>query len=77
MGLDLLAGPARVGRNTVMRAAWTRAHRKGSVVALAPSAAAAAVRADELCCGSAFESSCLCGVGHPVVGQVRRTCVAR
>ncbi len=73
MGLDLLAGLARVGRNTVMRAlkcAWTCAPRNGSVVALAPSAAAAAVRADELCFGSVFESSCLCGVGRPVVGQL-------
>lgn len=49
--LDLLVGPAGAGKTTAMRAlhaAWTRQHGKGSVVGLAPSAAAAQVLADDL-----------------------------
>ena len=44
--VDLLVGPAGAGKTTTMRAlvrAWTRAHGRGSVVGLAPSAAAAKV----------------------------------
>ena len=49
--LDLLVGPAGAGKTTAMRAlhtAWTRQHGKGSVVGLAPSAAAAQVLAADL-----------------------------
>lgn len=44
--VDVLVGPAGAGKTTTMRAlvrAWTRAHGRRSVVALAPSAAAAKV----------------------------------
>ncbi|MCB0906472.1 MAG: relaxase domain-containing protein [Nocardioidaceae bacterium] len=56
--VDLLIGPAGAGKTTAMRAlqdAWTRQHGKGSVVGLAPSAAAAAVLADDL--GTACENT--------------------
>ncbi|WP_286929901.1 MULTISPECIES: MobF family relaxase [Aeromicrobium] len=49
--VDLLIGPAGAGKTTAMRAlqdAWTRQHGTGSVVGLAPSAAAAAVLAGDL-----------------------------
>ena len=49
--VDLLVGPAGAGKTTAMRAlttAWITAHGKGSVVGLAPSAAAAQVLADDL-----------------------------
>lgn len=49
--LDLLVGPAGAGKTTAMRAlhaAWATAHGPGSVVGLAPSAAAAQVLADDL-----------------------------
>jgi hypothetical protein len=49
--VDLLVGPAGAGKTTAMRAlhnAWTLEHGKASVVGLAPSAAAAAVLADDL-----------------------------
>lgn len=49
--LDLLIGPAGAGKTTAMRAlreAWTQQHGRGSVVGLAPSAAAAQVLADDL-----------------------------
>ncbi|WP_407343381.1 MobF family relaxase [Pengzhenrongella phosphoraccumulans] len=49
--VDLLVGPAGAGKTTTMRAllaAWIGQHGAGSVVGLAPSAAAAAVLADEL-----------------------------
>lgn len=49
--VDLLIGPAGAGKTTAMRAlhqAWTRHHGRGSVVGLAPSAAAAQVLADDL-----------------------------
>ena len=49
--LDLLVGPAGAGKTTAMRAlhaTWTRQHGKGSVVGLAPSAAAAQVLAEDL-----------------------------
>lgn len=49
--LDVLVGPAGTGKTTAMRAlllAWTAQHGAGSVVGLAPSAAAAAVLADDL-----------------------------
>lgn len=49
--IDLLVGPAGAGKTTAMRAlhsAWTTAHGPGSVVGLAPSAAAAQVLADDL-----------------------------
>ena len=49
--LDLLIGPAGAGKTTAMRAlreAWTQQHGPGSVVGLAPSAAAAQVLADDL-----------------------------
>ena len=49
--LDLLVGPAGAGKTTAMHAlktAWTKAHGKGSVVGLAPSAVAAQVLADDL-----------------------------
>ncbi len=49
--LDLLVGPAGAGKTTAMRAllaAWTAAHGHSSVVGLAPSAAAAAVLAEDL-----------------------------
>ena len=49
--VDLLIGPAGAGKTTAMRAlhrAWTQHHGRGSVVGLAPSAAAAQVLADDL-----------------------------
>lgn len=49
--LDLLVGPAGAGKTTALRAlhrAWTQQHGRGSVVGLAPSAAAAAVLAEDL-----------------------------
>ena len=49
--VDLLIGPAGAGKTTAMRAlhrAWTQQHGRGSVVGLAPSAAAAEVLADDL-----------------------------
>lgn len=49
--LDLLVGPAGTGKTTTMgalRQAWERSHGAGSVIGLAPSAAAAAVLGDEL-----------------------------
>lgn len=49
--VDLLIGPAGAGKTTAMRAlhaAWTAEHGAGSVVGLAPSAAAAQVLAEEL-----------------------------
>ena len=49
--VDLLIGPAGAGKTTAMRAlyqAWTSVHGKGSVVGLAPSAAAADVLAHDL-----------------------------
>ncbi len=47
--LDLIVGPAGTGKSTTMagvRAAWEAAHGPGSVIGLAPSAAAAEVLAD-------------------------------
>jgi len=49
--LDVLVGPAGTGKTSTMaalRAAWEAEHGPGSVVGLAPSAAAAEVLADEL-----------------------------
>lgn len=49
--VDVLVGPAGTGKTTTMRllrAAWENAHGAGSVVGLAPSAAAAEVLATEL-----------------------------
>ncbi|GAB2446754.1 hypothetical protein GCM10027062_30250 [Nocardioides hungaricus] len=49
--IDLLVGPAGAGKTTAMhalRTAWTKAHGKGSVVGLAPSAVAAQVLAEDL-----------------------------
>lgn len=49
--VDVLVGPAGAGKTTAMRAlraAWTALHGRGSVVGLAPSAAAAQVLADDL-----------------------------
>jgi conjugative relaxase-like TrwC/TraI family protein len=49
--VDLLVGPAGAGKTTAMRAlktAWTKAHGRGSVVGLAPSAVAAQVLAEDL-----------------------------
>ena len=49
--LDVLVGPAGTGKTSTMaalRAAWESEHGAGSVVGLAPSAAAAEVLADEL-----------------------------
>lgn len=49
--LDVLVGPAGAGKTTTMRAlrrAWEARYGKGSVVGLAPSAAAAAVLGEEL-----------------------------
>jgi conjugative relaxase-like TrwC/TraI family protein len=49
--LDVLIGPAGTGKSTTMaglRAAWETEHGAGSVLGLAPSAAAAEVLADEL-----------------------------
>lgn len=49
--VDVLVGPAGTGKTTTLaglRAAWEREHGPGSVVGLAPSAAAADVLADEL-----------------------------
>ncbi len=49
--LDVLVGPAGTGKSTTMaglRAAWETEHGPGSVLGLAPSAAAAEVLADEL-----------------------------
>jgi conjugative relaxase-like TrwC/TraI family protein len=49
--LDALVGPAGTGKSTAMaglRAAWEEVHGPGSVIGLAPSAAAAQVLSDEL-----------------------------
>lgn len=49
--VDVLVGPAGAGKTTAMRAlraGWMRVHGRGSVVGLAPSAAAAQVLADDL-----------------------------
>lgn len=49
--LDVLVGPAGTGKTTTMRAlhkAWERRHGHGSVIGLAPSAAAAEVLAGDL-----------------------------
>ena len=49
--LDVLVGPAGTGKSTAMaglRTAWEQAHGPGSVIGLAPSAAAAEVLGDEL-----------------------------
>jgi hypothetical protein len=49
--LDVLVGPAGTGKSTTMaglRAVWEAEHGAGSVLGLAPSAAAAKVLADEL-----------------------------
>jgi conjugative relaxase-like TrwC/TraI family protein len=49
--LDVLVGPAGTGKSTTLgglKAAWEAVHGQGSVVGLAPSAAAAEVLADEL-----------------------------
>lgn len=49
--LDVLVGPAGTGKTTTMRAlrrAWEARHGSGSVIGLAPSAAAAAVLGEEL-----------------------------
>jgi len=49
--LDLLVGPAGAGKTTTMRAlraAWISEHGRGSVIGLAPSAAAAQALADDL-----------------------------
>ncbi|MGB4137860.1 MAG: AAA family ATPase, partial [Microbacterium sp.] len=49
--LDVLVGPAGTGKTTTMQAlhtAWERRHGKGSVIGLAPSAAAAGVLAGDL-----------------------------
>lgn len=49
--LDLLVGPAGAGKTTAMRAlrsAWIPEHGQGSVIGLAPSAAAAQALADDL-----------------------------
>ncbi len=49
--LDVLVGPAGTGKTTTMRAlhqAWERRHGHGSVIGLAPSAAAAEVLAEDL-----------------------------
>jgi conjugative relaxase-like TrwC/TraI family protein len=49
--VDLLVGPAGAGKTTTMRAlraAWTAVHGRGSVVGLAPSAAASQALADDL-----------------------------
>jgi conjugative relaxase-like TrwC/TraI family protein len=49
--LDLLVGPAGTGKSTTMaglRAAWEKEHGPGSVIGLAPSAAAAEVLGEEL-----------------------------
>ena len=48
---DVLVGPAGTGKSTAMaglRAVWEQAHGPGSVIGLAPSAAAAQVLSDEL-----------------------------
>lgn len=49
--VDLLVGPAGTGKTTTMRAlrsAWVAEHGRGSVIGLAPSAAAAQALADDL-----------------------------
>lgn len=49
--LDVLVGPAGTGKTTTMQAlhtAWERRHGEGSVIGLAPSAAAAEVLAEDL-----------------------------
>jgi conjugative relaxase-like TrwC/TraI family protein len=49
--LDMLVGPAGAGKTTALRAlhtAWTATHGEGSVIGLAPSAAAADVLSGEL-----------------------------
>lgn len=63
--LDVLVGPAGTGKTTTMaalRAAWEAEHGPGSVIGLAPSAAAAEVLGDEL--GIATENTAKWLVEH-------------
>jgi conjugative relaxase-like TrwC/TraI family protein len=63
--LDVLCGPAGAGKSSAMagvRAVWDEEHGPGSVVGLAPSAAAAEVLADEL--GIATENTAKWLVEH-------------
>jgi conjugative relaxase-like TrwC/TraI family protein len=71
--LDVLVGPAGAGKTTAMNAlrrAWEAAHGAGSVVGLAPSAAAAQVLAEDL--GIATENLAKWWQNHLVDGATFR-----
>ncbi len=68
--LDLLVGPAGSGKTTAMRAlrtVWETVHGNGSVVGLAPSAAAAHVLAEDI--GIATENTAKWWQNHIVHGE--------
>src|SRR5690606_19326063 len=67
--VDVLVGPAGAGKTTAMNAlrrAWEAEHEAGSVVGLAPSAAAAQVLADDL--GIATENTAKWLHDHTTLG---------
>ncbi|WP_249353644.1 MobF family relaxase [Microbacterium sp. 2FI] len=72
--LDVLVGPAGAGKTTAMialRRAWEREHGSGSVVGLAPSAAAAHVLAEDL--AIATENTAKWWQNHLVRGETFRS----
>jgi hypothetical protein len=75
--LDVLVGPAGTGKSTTMaglRTAWEAEHGPGSVVGLAPSAAAAEVLSDEL--GIDTENTAKWLHEHRQIGQRREQLAA-
>ena len=75
--LDVLVGPAGTGKSTTMaglRAVWEAEHGPGSVVGLAPSAAAAEVLSDEL--GIDTENTAKWLHEHRQIGQRREQLAA-
>jgi hypothetical protein len=75
--IDVLVGPAGTGKSTTMaglRAAWEDEHGPGSVVGLAPSAAAAEVLSDEL--GIDTENTAKWLHEHRQIGQRREQLAA-
>lgn len=72
--VDVLVGPAGAGKTTAMNAlrhAWEAAHHAGSVVGLAPSAAAAQVLAEDL--GVSTENMAKWWQNHLVHGETFHT----